>query len=193
MDVGKNPQAKTEPKERNFWFSHFLARQDFSRKIGPDREKVEKISPTHPRRFALHCGPPYFGLGAGNRGAIRGFSSLFGASPEELESKFPGILNFREDFDHRRISSFSFRSGISRSEIENFPTEDHEGVQIGSGGNPDNNERRRELREFFLIHRMFRSSFVARKQRIFDGIHNRRKMDGGKNPRAKTEPKERNF
>ena len=99
----------------------------------------------------------------------------------------------RESFELRRNLSFSFRSGISRSEIENFPTEDHEGVQIGSGGNPDNNERRRELSEFILIHRMFRSSFVARKQRIFDGIHNRRKMDGGKNPQAKTEPKERNF
>ena len=97
------------------------------------------------------------------------------------------------NFELRRNLSFSFRSGISRSEIENFPTEDHEGVQIGSGGNPDNNERRRELSEFILIHRMFRSSFVARKQRIFDGIHNHRTMDGGKNPQAKTEPKERNF
>ena len=49
----------------------------------------------------------------------------------------------RESFELRRNLSFSFRSGISRSEIENFPTEDHEGVQFGSGGNPDSNERRR--------------------------------------------------
>ena len=137
MDGGKNPQAKTEPKERNFWFSHFLARQDFSRKIGPDREKVEKISPTHPRRFALHCGPPYFGLGAGNRGAIRGFSSLFGASPEKLESRFPGISNFREDLDHRRFSSFSFRSGISRSEIEIFPNRGPRRGSIRFGWEPE--------------------------------------------------------
>ena len=115
---------------------------------------------------------------------------LFQSLKEKLKSRFP---EFSENFELRGNLSFSFRSGISRSEIENFPTEDHEGVQIGSGGNPDSNERRRELSEFFLIHRMFRSSFVARKQRIFDGIHNHRTMDGGKNPQAKTEPKERNF
>ena len=56
-----------------------LARQDFSEK-SVLTEKVEKISPTHPRRFAPQSGPPFFGLGAGNRGAIRGFSSLFRAS-----------------------------------------------------------------------------------------------------------------
>ena len=30
-----------------------------------------------------------------------------------------------------------------------FPTEDHEGVRIGSGGNPNDDERRRKSRELF--------------------------------------------
>ena len=143
ITIGRWMEAKILKLRRNrkkeiFGFLTFLARQDFSRKIGPDREKVEKISPTHPRRFALQCGPPYFGLGAGNRGAIRGFSSLFQSLKEKPKSRFSEILG---NFELRKNLSFSFRSGISRSEIENFPTEDHEGVQIGSGGNPDNNER----------------------------------------------------
>ena len=84
-----------------------LVRQDFPKK-SVLTEKVGKISPTHPRRFALQSGPPFFGLGAGNRGAIRGFSSLFEASPEKLESRFPGILisgkiSIVEDF---RVSHF---------------------------------------------------------------------------------------
>ena len=106
MDGGENPQANTEPKERNFWFSHFLVRQDFSRKIGPDREKVEKISPTHPRRFALHCGPPYFGLGAGNRGAIRGFSS-FSEPQRETQIEISGIFGkFRASRKFEFLISF---------------------------------------------------------------------------------------
>ena len=64
---------------------------------------------------------------------------LFSEPQRETQIEISG--NFQENFELRRNLSFSFRSGISRSEIENFPTEDHEGVQIGSGGNPDNNER----------------------------------------------------
>ena len=71
-------------------------------------------------------------------GFIWGFSS-FSEPRRETQIEISG--NFQESFELRRNLSFSFRSGISRSEIENFPTEDHEGVQIGSGGNPDNDER----------------------------------------------------
>ena len=45
----------------------------------------------------------------------------------------------------------------------------------------------------YLIHIINRSSFVARKHRIFDGIQTQREMDGGKNPQAKTERKKEIF
>ena len=108
ITIGRWIEAKILKLRRNrkkeiFGFLTFLARQDFSRKIGPDREKVEKISPTHPRRFALHCGPPYFGLGAGNRGAIRGFSSFFRASKRDSNRDF---RNFSEKFRASRKFEF---------------------------------------------------------------------------------------
>ena len=82
ITVGRWMEAKSLKLRRNRKKEIFdiplLTRQDFSKK-SVLTEKVEKISPTHPRRFALQSGPPSFGLGAGNRGAIRGFSSFFRA------------------------------------------------------------------------------------------------------------------
>ena len=92
----KSLELRRDRKKEIFDLS-LLIRQDFEKSVLT--EKVEKISPTHPRRFALQSGPPSFGLGAGNRGAIRGFSSFFRASEEKLKSKFPG--NFSGE-----ISSF---------------------------------------------------------------------------------------
>ena len=123
---------------------------------------------------------------------VWGFLFFSRASEKKFELRFPGISISGKKSDLKEIFEFLFRSGISRSEIEFFPTEDHEGVRIGSGGNPNKDERRRSQGSF-LIHQINRSSFVARKQRIFDGIQTHRDMDGGKNRQAKTEPKERNF
>ena len=153
---------------------------------------MEKISPTHPRRFALQSGPPLFGLGAGGLGATRGFLFFSRASEKKFELRFSGISIFPgRNLSSKKFFEFLFRSGISRSEIEFLPTEEHEGVRIGSGGNPKRRTMTKSRK--FLIHQINRSSFVARKQRIFDGIQTHRDMDGGKNRQAKTEPKERNF
>ena len=75
-------------------------------------------------------------------GFIWGFSSFLRASEEKLKSKFPG--NFPEKF--RASVNFEFLISFwdfSIRDRKKFPTEDHEGVRIGSGGNPNNNERRR--------------------------------------------------
>ena len=177
-------------KKEIFGFLTFWLGRIFPEKSVLTEKKWKKFLPPTHAVLRSNVGRPLSALERGIAERLGAFL-LFSEPQRETQIEISG--NFRENFELRRNLSFSFRSGISRSEIENFPTEDHEGVQIGSGGNPDNNERRRELSEFFLIHRMFRSSFVARKQRIFDGIHNHRTMDGGKNPQAKTEPKERNF
>ena len=74
----------------------------------------------------------------GRPGAFFSFRELL---RRNSNSEFSGISTFPE----RNLSSkkffeflfeFLFRSGISRSEIEFLPTEEHEGVRIGSGGNP---------------------------------------------------------
>ena len=89
MDGGKNPQAKTEPKERNFCFLTFGS-AGFPRKSVLTEKKWKNFSHP-PTPFALQCGPPSFGLGAGNRGAIRGFSSFFRASKRDSNRSFSEI------------------------------------------------------------------------------------------------------
>ena len=64
MDGGKNPQAKTEPKERNFCFLTFGS-AGFFRKIGSDREKVEKFV------CLLRAPFPLYNFGGGSRGCVR--------------------------------------------------------------------------------------------------------------------------
>ena len=83
-------------------------------------------------------------------------------------SNFPEI-QIPEKFVRRRFSNFSFVLGFLDPGSNLFPTEDREGVRIGSGGDPNDDERRRS-RESFLIHQIDRSSFVARKQRIFASL-----------------------
>ena len=113
------------------------------------------------------------------------FLASFGAFLLSLEPlRRNSNRNFREIFPGKFRASENFEFLISFWDFsirdrKKFPTEDHEGVRFGSGGNPNKDERRRS-RGSFLIHQINRSSFVARKQRIFDGIQTHRDMDGGK-------------
>ena len=164
MDGGKKPQAKTGSKERNFWFSHFWFGRIFEKSVLT--EKVEKISPTHPRRFALQSGPPSFGLGAGNRGAIRGFSSFFRASEKKLKSKFPGNSSGKvSSFGEFWVSHFVL--GFLDPRSKKIPNRGPRRGSIRFGWEPEWRRTTTNVERAFLIHRMNRSSFVARKQRIF--------------------------
>ena len=189
MDGGKNPRSKTEPKERNFRYSTFGSAGFFRKSVLTEKSGKNFSHPPTP--FCAPSGPPLFGLGAGDHGAIRGFSFLSWSLSGEARSQISRKFKFRGNLPSK-IFELLIRSGISRSEIEFFPTE---GPRRGSdrfGWEPERRRTTTKSREF-LIHRIDRPSFVARKQRLFDGIHNHREMDGGENPRAKTEPKERNF
>ena len=67
---------------------------------------------------------------------VWGFLFFSRASEKKFELRFPGISISGKKSELDSFFEFLFRSGISRSEIEFFPTEEHEGVRIGSGGNP---------------------------------------------------------
>ena len=95
-----------------------------------------------------------------------GLSFLFESLSGEIRTQISRNFYFRGKSVLEDFSNFSFVLGFLDPRSNLFPTEDHEGVRIGSGGNPNNEERRRS-RESFLIHQIDRSSFVARKQRIF--------------------------
>ena len=115
MDGGKKPRAKTESKERNFWFSHFWFGR-ISQKIGSDRKKWKKFLPPTHAVLRSKVGRPLSAL-------ERGIAERLGAFLLSLEPlRRNSNRNFREisrgNFELRRILSFSFRSGISRSEIE---------------------------------------------------------------------------
>ena len=116
-------------------------------KIGSDRKSGKNFS--HPP--TPFCAPEWAALirpwSGGSRSDQGLFFSLWSLSGE-TRIRIPRNFEVPGNFDHRRFSSFSFRSGISRSAIENFPTEDHEGVRFGSGGNPNDDERRRSLESF---------------------------------------------
>ena len=98
-----------------------------------------------PKQFQFHTVQVTVVLyGAANRHqqiTLRwGFSSFFRASEKKLKSKFPG--NFPGKF--RASENFEFLISFwdfSIRDRKKFPTEDHEGVRFGSGGNPNNDER----------------------------------------------------
>ena len=86
-------------------------------------EKSENISPTHPRRVALRSGPPLFGLGAGDRGAIRGFLSSFLSFSGEIRTEISRKFDIPEKFDHRmRFPGNSKFPGSLRLGISPFAT-----------------------------------------------------------------------
>ena len=68
---------------------------------------------------------------------VWGFLFFSRASEKKFELRiFRNFYFSGKKSELKEIFEFLFRSGISRSEIEFFPTEEHEGVRIGSGGNP---------------------------------------------------------
>ena len=142
ITIGRWMEAKILKLRRNrkkeiFGFLTFWLGRIFPEKSVLTEKKWKKfLPPTHAVLRSI-VGRPISALERGIAERLGAFL-LFQSLKEKLKSRFP---EFSENFELRGNLSFSFRSGISRSEIENFPTEDHEGVQIGSGGNPDNNER----------------------------------------------------
>ena len=119
-----------------WWFGRILS----SKSVLTEEKKVEIFSNSPTPGLRSSAGHLSFGLGAGDRGAIRGFS-FFSSLLEGIRAQIPGNFGFPEEFAHRGKTRIPFRSGISRSETNFFPNGDHGGVQLGFGWEPDHQRR----------------------------------------------------
>ena len=110
----KSLKLRRDRKKEIFDFP-LLIRQDFW-KIGSDRKKWKKFLPPTHAVLRSNVGRP---LSALERGiAERSGAFLLSLEPLRGNSNRNFREIFRGNFELRRILSFSFRSGISRSEIE---------------------------------------------------------------------------
>ena len=123
-------------------FSVFQLR--FGRILGKSvlTEESEKNFSHPPTPF---CAPEWAALIRPWSGGSRGDQGLFFSFLEPLRrnsnSNFPEF-QISGKFVHRIFSNFSFVLGFLDPRSNLFPTEDHEGVRIGSGGNPNIRKRR---------------------------------------------------
>ena len=77
-----------------------------------------------------------FGIGAGGRGAIIGYS-VFSSLLEGIRAQIPGNFGVPKEFARRGKTRIAFLSRVSRSEA-NFPQPSSaKGFDLAPGGNPD--------------------------------------------------------
>ena len=145
ITIGRWMEAKILELRRNrkkeiFGLSTFDS-AGFFQKIGSDRKSGKNFS--HPP--TPFCAPEWAALirpwSGGSRSDQGLFFSLWSLSGE-IRIRISRNFKFRENFDHRRFPSFSFVLGFLDPRSNLFTTEDHEGVRIGSGGNPNSRGRR---------------------------------------------------
>ena len=119
-----------------------LVRQDFSKKSVLTEESGKNFS--HPP--TPFCAPEWAALIRPRSGGSRGDQGLSFFFSEPLKrnsnSNFPEIRYSGKNLIIEEFSNFSFVLGFLDPRSNLFPTEDHEGVRIGSGGNPNIRNRR---------------------------------------------------
>ena len=143
-----------------------LVRQDFSKKIGSDRRKWKKFLPPTHAVLRSRVGRLYSALERGVLGRPGAFFSFRELLRRNSNSEFPGNSIFPgRNLSSKKFSNFFFVLGFLDPR-SNFSqprnTKEFESVRVGT-------RKRRTMTKSrkFLIHQINRSSFVARKQRIF--------------------------